>query len=107
VCEGMMLGKPILMSDVCDARILVQDGVNGFLFDPRAPESIANAVSTFARLAPKDRSRMGRAGRARAEMLFDVDTVVSHYLRVLEAAAAREHLAVEHWPQEVPTDIHE
>jgi glycosyltransferase involved in cell wall biosynthesis len=107
VCEGMMLGKPILMSDVCDARNLVQAGINGFLFDPHSPESIANAVATFARLAPEDRSRMGRASRARAEMLFDVDTVVRHYLRVLQAAAAREHLEIEHWPQEVPSDIHE
>jgi hypothetical protein len=51
--------------------------------------------------------RMGSASHARAEMLFDVDTVVSHYLRVLVAAAAREHFEIEHWPGEVPSDIHE
>jgi glycosyltransferase involved in cell wall biosynthesis len=107
VCEGMMLGKPILMSDVCDARNLVQAGVNGYLFDPHSPESIANAVAAFARLGFDERLRMGMASRARAEVLFDIDTVVSHYLRVLDAAAARAHLEIEHWPGEVPSDIHE
>jgi glycosyltransferase involved in cell wall biosynthesis len=101
VCEGMMLGKPILISDVCDARGLVQDGVSGYLFDPSSAESIANAISTFARLAPEERSRMGRASRARAEELFDVDTVVGHYLSILSAAAEQRVVTVEHWPQKV------
>jgi len=31
-----------------------------------------------------------------------VNTVVEHYLRILEAAAGREDLKIEHWPEEVP-----
>jgi glycosyltransferase involved in cell wall biosynthesis len=106
VCEGMMLGKPILMSDVCDARNLVQEGFNGFLFDPYSPAAIAGAIVRFAELAPEERDRMGKLSRARAEVLFDVNTVVKYYLRMLEAAAARKKVAVEHWPQEVTADIH-
>jgi glycosyltransferase involved in cell wall biosynthesis len=102
VCEGMALGKPILMSAVCDAGNLVQEGINGFLFDPHSPGSIADAIERFAMLAPEDRARLGRASRARAELLFDVNTVVEHYLRILEAAAARKALKIEHWPEEVP-----
>lgn len=102
VCEGMALGKPILMSAVCDAGNLVQDGVNGFLFDPYSPESMADAIARFARLTPEDRVRLGRASRARAEKLFDVNTVVAHYLRILAAAAERKILKVEHWPEAVP-----
>lgn len=102
VCEGMILDKPILMSDVCDARNLVQEGDNGFLFDPRNPNSIADAIARFAKLTPEDRDRMGRASRAKAEVLFDVNTVVEHYLRILEAAAGRNTLEIEHWPEAVP-----
>lgn len=100
VCEGMMLGKPILMSDVCDARSLVQEGTNGFLFNPCSPESIADAFGKFARLSHEERSRMGGASRVKAETLFNVGLVTDHYLRVLEAAARRKALSLEHWPPE-------
>jgi glycosyltransferase involved in cell wall biosynthesis len=106
VCEGMALGRPILMSDVCDAGNLVKDGINGFLFDPNSPSSIADAIGRFAKLATEARDRMGMASRTRADVLFDVNTVVGHYLRVLEAAAERKKLSVEHWPQEVPHANH-
>jgi glycosyltransferase involved in cell wall biosynthesis len=102
VCEGMALGKPILMSAVCDAGNLVQEGVNGFLFDPHSPQSIADAIARFASLASEERGRMGKASRAKAEMLFDVGTVADRYLSVLEAAVARKALKIEHWPKEVP-----
>ena len=102
VCEGMALGKPILMSDVCDAGNLVENGINGFLFDPRSQDSIADAIARFADLTSEERTRMGAAGRAKAEVLFDVNTVADRYLRVLEAAAAGQPLEIEHWPSRVP-----
>jgi glycosyltransferase involved in cell wall biosynthesis len=105
VCEGMVLGKPILMSGVCDAKNLVEEGVNGFLFDPHTPSSIAVAISKFAALLPEERDRMGRASRNKAEVLFDVNVIVERYLRVLEAAAQRKPLEIEHWPDEVPETV--
>ncbi len=54
-----------------------------------------------ARLAPEERDRMGRASRAKAEVLFDVNTEVERCLRILEAAAARKALEIEHWPEAV------
>ena len=103
VCEGMALGKPILMSAVCDAGNLVKEGVNGFLFDPHSPGSIADAIRRFAGLSPEEKVRLGRASRARAEELFDVNTVVARYLRVLAAAAERQIIPLEHWPTEIPS----
>jgi glycosyltransferase involved in cell wall biosynthesis len=100
VCEGMMLGKPILMSAVSDAGNLVQDGVNGFLFDPHLPTSIADAIARFASLPPEERERMGRESRTRAEMLFDPSVVADRYLSVLRAAAARTSIRIMHWPEE-------
>jgi len=100
VCEGMMLGKPILMSDVCDARSLVQGGINGFLFDPRSPESIAHAIARFAGLAPRNRVQMGMASRAQAQRLFETNTVAEHYLRLFGRTAQRNELTAGHWRQD-------
>jgi glycosyltransferase involved in cell wall biosynthesis len=102
VCEGMALGKPILMSAVCDAGNLVQDGVNGLLFNPNSPGSIADAIRRFTALSFEERTRMGRASRAKAEALFDVNTVAEHYLGILEAAAEHQVILPEHWPNEIP-----
>lgn len=103
VCEGMALGKPILMSDVADAGNLVQNGVNGFLFDPWRPDSIADAIVRFAELTPEERGKMGKASRTKAEVLFDAGTVAERYLRLLEAAAAHEHVRIDHWPRVDPS----
>jgi len=102
VCEGMMLGKPIIMSAVCDAGNLVEEGRNGYLFDPNSPASIATALSRFAALSSKARGEMGGVSRKKAEALFDLTTVGDRFLVVLEAAARRERLALTHWPTTVP-----
>jgi glycosyltransferase involved in cell wall biosynthesis len=45
VNEAMASGLPVLVSNRCGcARDLVQDGVNGFTFDPRNPEQIADLM---------------------------------------------------------------
>lgn len=103
VCEGMACGKPILMSDVCDSGSLVVDGENGFVGDPRSPQSMASAFRRFADLSPADRQEMGRASRRRAELLLASDTIVGRYERILEAAAARRPPPEDcNWPATVP-----
>ena len=55
VCEGMACGKPILLSNVCDAGNLVQEGKNGFLCDPSSPESMAKAFGRLAATSSEER----------------------------------------------------
>lgn len=89
VCEGMACGRPIVMSDVCDARQLVEEGKNGFLCDPHSPTSIASAISRMAALSTADRLQMGLESRRRAEQLFDAEIIVGRYERILESASRR------------------
>ena len=102
VCEAMACGRPILMSNVCDAGNLVHNGRNGFLFDPSSPEDIARAIQEFAALSTAQRESMGRRGRQMAERMFDPATVAARYAEILSAAAARKHLSMGHWTAEVP-----
>lgn len=50
VCEALAAGRPVLASDVCDNAQLVANGTRGFLFDPRVPQSIADAVHKLIEL---------------------------------------------------------
>ena len=104
VCEGMACGKPILMSDVCDARHLVADGRNGFLCNPHSPASIANALRRMASLGAAERHEMGLESRRRAEQLLDAGVCVGRYERILKSAASRLPLPADCcWPSEVPS----
>jgi glycosyltransferase involved in cell wall biosynthesis len=95
VCEGMACGKPIVMSDVCDARHLVGDGKNGYLCDPHSPASIADALRRMAYLTTKERLQMGLESRKRAEQLFDAEVIVGRYERILESASRRGPVPVD------------
>lgn len=44
ICEAMASGLPIICSNVCDNGRYVEEGVNGFLFDPKSPENIAEVI---------------------------------------------------------------
>ncbi len=101
-CEAMACGCPLLMSDVCDSGNLVKTQVNGFLFNPSSPESIADAVLKFCEMPPSERIILGLNGRKMAETMFSPQTFVNHYSEVLTAAANRHRIKIEHWMPDVP-----
>ena len=89
VCEAMASGLPILMSDVSDARYLVEPGINGYLFPPDFPEIIAQQIMIFLALNKAQRIAMGRASRQKAEVLFNRHKNTSCYLELLEESWKR------------------
>jgi len=103
VCEGMACGKPILLSNVCDASNLVHDGKNGFLCDPNSPEDIAEKIICMVSLSEQERQRMGEESRRIADQLFADDVVINRYERILASATKHEWLPLDcNWPTEVP-----
>jgi glycosyltransferase involved in cell wall biosynthesis len=102
ICEAMACGCPVLQSNICDAGNLVHEGINGFLFDPSSPRSIADALLRFSALTPGERLEFGAVSRRMAERLFSENAVVNAYERVLSDAAARTRVHPQHWIPEVP-----
>lgn len=63
VNEAMASGLPVLVSNRCGcAADLVQEGVNGFTFDPHDPEVLAQLMLRMSTLSDEELGRMGRAG---------------------------------------------
>jgi glycosyltransferase involved in cell wall biosynthesis len=60
VPEAMLFGKPILCSKYAGAREMVQHGVNGFVFDPREPQQLADFMARFIQ-QPELIARLGSA----------------------------------------------
>ena len=57
--EAMASGLPVLCSRTTGASELVEDGVNGFLFDPRDAAQIAGLLARMAGSSPDELARMG------------------------------------------------
>lgn len=84
VAEGICCGKPMLVSDVSDNSIMVHEGENGFLFDPKQSDSICDAFMKFFNLSLEDMQEMSRTSRKIAEGLFDKEQFIQQYVELIE-----------------------
>ena len=84
ICEAAACGVPLVVSDVCDNRQFVINGVTGFLADPQSPETIAEAILRVHRMSSAARREMGRRARAHAEEMFDPARFTDGYVALIE-----------------------
>ena len=87
ICEAAASGVPLVVSDVCDNREFVVEGVTGFLVDPREPASIGDAILRFHGLSEAAKREMGRRARLQAERLFDPRRFVESYAALMTRVA--------------------
>ena len=84
VGEAMCCGLPILCSDVCDNRIMVEHGENGLLFDPLDVSSIRDVLIKFFELPQKEKMNMAYQSRKRAVELLNKETFIQKYLNIIK-----------------------
>jgi glycosyltransferase involved in cell wall biosynthesis len=65
--EAMAFGAPILGSEVFGVPEVVEDGVNGFLFEPSSVTSAVQVMRRALRLSNEERAKLGEAGRQLVE----------------------------------------
>lgn len=92
VCvEAMQFGKPLVVSDgIVSCRELVDEGVNGLLFDHTSEDDLVRALEELAR-DPARRSRMAVHALEKARRFSVDDVVTAHedmYCRVVSEARA-------------------
>ncbi|WP_344706898.1 glycosyltransferase family 4 protein [Sphingomonas swuensis] len=78
--EGAAMGRPLLASDVPGCRQLVEDGVNGLLFESRSPQSLAKAIERLVEVGPERRQSWGDSARSMATSRYDEKLVIEAYL---------------------------
>jgi len=89
VIEAMMMGKPVVATDIRGAREEVVPGETGLLVPTRAPDKLAAAIARFV-CDPAWGERLGQAGRQRALTLYDERKIVALQLeRIAQAARQR------------------
>lgn len=88
ICEAMACGKPILASNVCDNPFIIENNINGLLFDPNNIESIKNSIIQFVNLSQVQRQTMGYKSREIAEMKFSEYIFQEKYIDLIEKVFA-------------------
>ncbi len=77
--EAAATGLPIVATDIEGCRVVVRDGVNGFLVPVRDSSALAQAIERLVR-DPVLRQSMGKASRQIAETEFDQQKILQQYL---------------------------
>ena len=86
--EAMSHGIPVVASRIGALSDLVQDGVDGLLFEPRNPRDLADKVSGLW-ADPELCRRLGRAARAKADTLWRPQRHFERHMAVYEALCRR------------------
>lgn len=82
--EGASIGRALLATDVPGCKEVISDGVNGFLFKVKNPESLAGKIKLYLALSREERVRMSRASRKLVEELFDEKIVIERYVEAID-----------------------
>ena len=84
--EAMACGKPVVGTNVGGIPDTIEDGVNGFLVEPRNPREIADKIVTLLQ-DPELRIEMGVKGAQIAETKFNLekrlDKIVEFYSQLI------------------------
>src|SRR5699024_11145324 len=82
--ESAAMGKPLLASNIPGCIEIIDEGQNGFLFEPQSAHSLEKVIIKFIELNPDQRDRRGRKSREKADKEFDGQIVVNKYLNEIE-----------------------
>ena len=84
ICEAMACGLPVVCSAVCDNGRYVEEGKNGFLFNPRSIESIVDALRRILCLNNEEYKSYCGNSRQVAEQLLSKENFVQSYIELIE-----------------------
>jgi glycosyltransferase involved in cell wall biosynthesis len=94
--ESMAATRPVVATDVGSVSEIVDDGVNGFLVTPGAPDQLAQAMLRVLK-DPELGRRLGEAGRKKVEQQHTVERMVHRYESLfIEWASRGEHTYMNH-----------
>jgi glycosyltransferase involved in cell wall biosynthesis len=81
--EAMACGVPVVMTSLASGPEIVEDGISGFLRDPRSPNGLSDAIVSLL-CSQSLRIYMSKNALMRVKSKFDLDKVVHQNIAVYE-----------------------
>jgi glycosyltransferase involved in cell wall biosynthesis len=88
--EAMETGKVVLCSRQAGAEMLIENGVNGFLFEPNHPGELVEKLKQIACLSLEDRERIGRVARQSVREKLQLERLVQQRIGYYRSVAAEK-----------------
>ena len=83
LCEAMSCGKPVLCSRVCDNPSIVQEGINGLLFDPLRVDDMEATIERYLDTPLEKKTEMGQKSREIGLEMFSKNSFIQKYKGLL------------------------
>lgn len=84
LCEAMCCGLPVVCSRVCDNPQIVQEGENGYMFNPLDKENIVTTIQRMMETSTEEKMRFSVNSRNRAIELFSKDSFINKYISIIQ-----------------------
>ena len=88
--EAGAMGKPIVTTDNVGCCETVDDGINGFLCEPRSSESLTEKLELIINMTHQERLAMGEKSRIKIENEFDERIVINKYLDAIKECLSKK-----------------
>ncbi len=82
--ESAAMAKPLIASNICGCKEVIDNGITGFLCRVKDVGSLISCMERFLTLSTVQRHEMGEKGRHKMINEFSVDRVIQHYLHTLD-----------------------
>lgn len=79
ICEGLLLGKPVIVTRVSDIPLFIREDTNGFLCDANDPVTISKALLKLVESSSEQLGQMGNRNRQMGLELFNKDRILREY----------------------------
>ena len=83
--ESAACGRPVITTNRNGCREVVDDGVNGYLVQPRDAKDLIEKIERFLQLGFEEKRKMGLMGRVKVEQQFDRNIVIQSYMEEINA----------------------
>lgn len=85
VAEAMSCELPVICSNLYENPYIVEEGVNGFLFDPESIDDMVNAIQKIVSLTNEERRRMGTLNRQLCLKRNTEKEFLNSYIKLIES----------------------
>lgn len=82
--EAMSMKKPIITTSSVGCVELIEDGVNGYMVEPKSSKDLMEKMERFYHLSEEERIAMGCAGHDIISSRFDEKIVISNYIKKIK-----------------------
>lgn len=83
LCEALCCGLPVLGSRVSDIPYIMEEGKNGFIFDPKDVNDMADKIIRFLQLDAKEKSQMAKHSETLSQDKFKKRSFLNKYKELI------------------------